>query len=237
MSNPARYRQDLPDIPARMLTLTVTRGFPTPWFVAQVNGEYDFRIIAPGKLATAVREHRCWVCGGPLGRQLTFVIGPMCALNRTISEPPSHHDCAEFSALACPFLTQREAARRTVGLPDPESLTKAAGFGLTRQPGVVCLWGTRRFHPFVVGAEAAADGPQPGLLFRIGEPTSMRWYREGREATPAEIWESLASGLPELRRLAISDGLAGVLALEAQVERFLDRLPALRGCEHEREEV
>ena len=61
MSNPSRYRPDLPDIPARMLTLPVTRGFPTPWFVGKVNGEYDFRFIGEGKLARAVKERRCWV--------------------------------------------------------------------------------------------------------------------------------------------------------------------------------
>jgi hypothetical protein len=61
MPNPSRYRVDLPPIPARMLTLPVTRGFPTPWFVGTVHGAYDFRLMGEGKLARAVKERRCWV--------------------------------------------------------------------------------------------------------------------------------------------------------------------------------
>jgi hypothetical protein len=61
MTNPSRYRADLPDIPSRMLTLPVERGFPVPWFVGQVDDHYDFRFIGEGKLARAVKERRCWV--------------------------------------------------------------------------------------------------------------------------------------------------------------------------------
>src|SRR5262249_52764739 len=87
--NPPRYREGLPEIPERMLTLPVTRGFPLPWFCAKVGEEYDFRVIGQGKLATAVREKRCWLCGERLGQYVTFVAGPMCGINRTSSEPPA----------------------------------------------------------------------------------------------------------------------------------------------------
>ena len=62
-----------------------------------------------------MREKRCWVCGDPLGVHLTFPIGPMCALNRTISEPPSHHECASWSARNCPFLSRPHMVRREDG--------------------------------------------------------------------------------------------------------------------------
>jgi hypothetical protein len=77
---------------------------------------------------------------------------------------------------------------------------------------------------------------QPGVLFRLGDPVALRWYREGRQATPEEVWESLATGLPAVRHMAIQDGLAGVLALEAQIDRLLDLVPALRDVERELEE-
>jgi hypothetical protein len=175
------------------------------------------------------------VCGDPLGGYLTSVIGPMCALNRVISEPPSHRECATFSALSCPFLTQREAARRTSGLP--EAITQAAGFGLARQPGVVCLWTARSCRPFRVSDRAVAAGAQPGVLFELGEPTDIRWYREGRPATPAEIYASVTSGLPALRDLARQEGTGAVLHLERQIDRFLALVPGLRDCEREPEEV
>ena len=43
MTNPSRYRRDLPDIPPRMLTLPVECAMPVPWFVGQVDDHYDFR--------------------------------------------------------------------------------------------------------------------------------------------------------------------------------------------------
>jgi hypothetical protein len=27
-------------------------------------------------------------------------------------------------------------------------------------------------------------GAQPGVLFQLGEPVELRWYRQGREAMP-----------------------------------------------------
>jgi hypothetical protein len=157
-------------------------------------------------------------------------------ISRTISEPPSHRECATFAALACPFLTQREAARRTAGLPDPTQLTQAAGFGLARQPGVVCLWTARSCRPFRVSDRAIAAGAQPGVLFELGEPTDIRWYREARPATPAEIYASVASGLPALRDLARQEGTGAVLHLERQIDRFLALVPGLRDCERDPEE-
>jgi hypothetical protein len=62
MTNPSRYRADLPDIPPRMLILPVERRMPVPWFVGRVDDHADFRLMGAGKLAQAVRERRCWVC-------------------------------------------------------------------------------------------------------------------------------------------------------------------------------
>jgi hypothetical protein len=107
-------------------------------------------------------------------------------LNRTSSEPPSHRDCAEFAVRACPFLTQREEERRTIGLPD--EITKAPGFGLPHNPGVALRWITKRYRPWQVPEEAIREaGAQPGARFEMGEPLVIECYREGRDATMAEI--------------------------------------------------
>lgn len=73
------------DIPARIQNLPVdpVRKFPVPWFVAWVDGKPEFRAADQRKLVIAIQEKRCWVCGEPLGRFMTFVVGPMCGLNRT----------------------------------------------------------------------------------------------------------------------------------------------------------
>src|SRR5262252_8544983 len=83
------------------------RGFVIPWFVQiDKDGTPDFRCIGVGKWERAIKHKRCWVCGEPLGVNMTFVIGPMCAVNRVTSEPGNHLQCAEFAARNCPFLVK-----------------------------------------------------------------------------------------------------------------------------------
>jgi hypothetical protein len=175
-------------------------------------GRPDFRVIDARRMVLAVNHRRCWVCGEQLGRCLAFVIGPMCAINRINSEPPSHRDCAEFAARACPFLTRPRMVRREDNLP--EGIKEPAGIGLTRNPGVTLLWVTRSYRPFKV---------DNGWLFRLGDPEEVCWYCQGRPATRAEIMASVDSGLPLLRDAAEVDG-AEVIAEIEQRYRDLERL-------------
>src|SRR5262245_2742625 len=99
-------RPELPPVPERMRKLPLHRGYPVPWFVEWIEGVPDFRIMDGRKLVRAVKEKRCWVCGELMGSYLAFTIGPMCAVNRISAEPPSHRECASFSARGCPFLTR-----------------------------------------------------------------------------------------------------------------------------------
>lgn len=73
------------DMPPRIARLPVNdAGYPVPWFVAWIDGKPDFRVIGPAKLPKAVKEGRCWICGDKItGPTVAFVIGPMCAVNRT----------------------------------------------------------------------------------------------------------------------------------------------------------
>jgi hypothetical protein len=144
----------------------------------------------PKKWRLAVAEARCWVCGGILGRHRTFVIGPMCGVNRTTSEPPCHTDCATWSAVNCPFLSRPKAHRREDEY-SREMIKQVAGDPITRNPGVTLLWTTRAYHVF-------RDNRQRPLI-ELGDPTAVAWYREGRPATRAEVLESIDTGLPFLR--------------------------------------
>ena len=210
------YRENLPPIPARMRRLPVERGYPVPWFVAQVESGFDFRIQDRKKRLLALREKLCWLCGGKLGNYLAFVVGPMCAINRVSSEPPSHRECAEFAVKACPFLNLQEAERRTSNLPDAE-LESPPGFGLKRNPGVVLVWITHNFKPFAL---------QGDYLITMGDPVSVFFWREGRAATRAEILESIEGGYPSLQELAEMQGPAAVAALERSRARAMTLLPA-----------
>jgi hypothetical protein len=186
-------------MPERIAALPVdpVRKLPVPWFVAWVDGKPEFRAMDGRKLSCAIREKRCWVCGDKLGRIFTFVVGPMCGINRTSAEPPSHTECARYSATHCPFLKRPHMDRREGGLDDIGA-TSPAGHMIARNPGVTLLWTTRSYLTF--------DDSKGGMLFRIGPPVSLEWFREGRAATRAEVAESVRSGLPILADVARQQG-------------------------------
>jgi hypothetical protein len=188
-------REGLPLRPAYMAKLPLDhRGFPVPWFVPKIDGEWNFQVIRPERVEQAVRQNRCWICGGKLHKNLAFVVGAMCVVNRTTSEPPSHCECAEFAVRACPFLVRPKMRRA----PHGEILKESTpGILLERNPGVAVLWVTRKFLP------RPSNG---GLLFTIQEPTvRISCWAEGRPATYEEIEHSFSTGLPALEDMARQD--------------------------------
>jgi hypothetical protein len=191
------------------------RGYPVPWFVAWIDGKPDFRVIEAGRIVEAVKQRRCWVCGEKLGRFLAFVIGPMCAINRITSEPPSHRECAVFAARACPFLTMPKMKRNERA--KPEGYQEPAGFHVPRNPGVALVWITHHFTPI------RTDG---GVLFQVYTPLEVLWFCEGRPATRMEVMESIESGLVFLREAADRDGPAALRQLKAQLGEALKLVPA-----------
>lgn len=204
------------EMPDRIKHLPVSpTGYPTPWFVAWINGVPDFRVIKRNGIADAVRQKRCWVCGEPLGRTFAMTLGPMCAINRTISEPPSHRDCAIYSALACPFLSNPRMRRHETGLP--ENRIEAAGTALKRNPGAAAVWLTRGYRPF------RAPG---GVLFTFDDPTEVLWFADGRAATRQEVEASIYSGLPELEKVAAQEGPEATAALRRLTADAMQYLPA-----------
>jgi hypothetical protein len=217
----ADVRTKLGPLPARLQHLPVdARGYPVPWFVGWIERDGvqvpEFRAMDPKKWVLAIKTRVCWVCGAPLGRWLAFPIGPMCALTRTTSEPPSHRECAEWAIQHCPFLANPHAVRRTEDLPP--NAKPAAGAGLDRNPGVTCLWMTRSYSVF------SAYAGEAGHLITVGTPEVVTWWREGRAATRAEVEASIDSGYPTLLSVARAEGPQAVRALEhcaAAVRAFL----------------
>jgi hypothetical protein len=215
MKTATRMRPDLEPLPHRMTMLPVDeRGYPVPWFVGWVNGKPEFRVADAAKLRDALRFKLCWVCGEKMGRFSTFVVGPMCGINRTSAEPPSHLDCAEWSARNCPFLSNAGRRRREDETINNESFkANSPGIALTRNPGVTLLWTTRDYRKFSDGAG--------GLLLRMGDPVAVRFYANGRKATAEEIAASVESGIPSLREVAEQQG-DEALAHLAEVRKQFD---------------
>jgi hypothetical protein len=194
------------------------RGYPVPWFVAWIDGKPEFRCMDPKKFKAAIETDLCWVCGQPLDPKgfKVFVIGPMCVVNRVTSEPPSHEDCAVFSVRNCPFLSKPAAQYRNANLP--EAAEAPAGLFIKRNPGVSCLWYVRARYSLMRLSD--------GYLIRLPGAAQVRFWREGRKATRAEILESIETGLPNLQREADAEGPAAQLALRHAIDNAKRLIPA-----------
>jgi hypothetical protein len=212
-------RPELTALPERIQALPVFRGYPVPWFVAYPDGpdgEPEFRLADRQKWVRAVQQKLCWVCGQQLGTWLAFVLGPMCGITRTTSEPACHRECAEWSIFNCPFLTRPHMERREGDLP--AEAVEAPGCPIRRNPGVTLLWMTKSFSLF-----RAQDRR---YLIRVGDAIEVGWFAEGRRATREEVDKSIEGGLPKLIEVANIDGPDAHEDLRQQVEDFLFYLPA-----------
>ena len=209
------------EIPHRMRGLRVSdEGYPVPWFVPWVNNKPEFRGMDGEKFMVAVRHKRCWLCGEPLGKYMTFVIGPMCAVNKNTAEPPCHHDCAIYAVEACPFLTQPKMRRNEKDAPwlQEEEDKRVAGIMIRRNPGVTCLWTSLSYRTVKVAGGS-------GILFRLDDPVRLEFFAESRRATYAEITFSISTGLPALLREAEKDGQEAVNELHKMVEDAVKLIP------------
>lgn len=226
------------NIPVRLLPRpTDSRGFIVPFFVCWfkdgkpsregVDGAVpDFRVVDPDRFMLCTRGLRCWICGEPLGVRHAFVLGPMCCVTRVTSEPGSHRECAEYAVRVCPFLARPRMKRN----PSPwltDKVVPAAGQHSDRNPGVMAIWVQRG-----PGVAFEATQGEHGILFYVRDPFEPpRWYREGREATRAEIDAAIESGVrDELRPQADREGPAAVAELVKSMQRLSPLLPIAGGA-------
>lgn len=214
MTTVTQVRPTLTALPERMKKLPVDeRGFPVPWFVEWIDNKPEFRVMNRQRWHDAVVKSLCWVCGEKLGLIQVFTVGPMCTVNKTTAEPPSHRDCAIWSAKNCPFLSKPHMVRREDEFT--EQLDRV-GVAINRNPGTVCLWFTRSFTLF------RDQNNQP--LIQMGEADHIEWFCQGRRATREEVLESIRTGLPLLGELAEAEGPAAVRDLHVMAENAIRRL-------------
>lgn len=203
-------------VPSRMRNLPVDKhGRLVPWFVHWVDGKPDFRVIRPGGFNEAVLNQKCWLCGKIMGRYTSFVIGPMCAVNRLSSEPGSHLDCAVYAAKVCPFLTNPNMNRRENGL---DEYVKPPGEMCLRNPGATAVWTSRNWY-------LMAKSPNKYLV-NLGDPTGVQWFAEGRDATRAEVLAAIDSGMPILEEACRREDNPE-LFLASLMEQYHEVLPLL----------
>jgi hypothetical protein len=194
------------------------RGYPIPEFVDTVDDKRDFRFMSQVHWQHCVQQRRCWVCGGQLGARLCFVVGPMCLVNRTSSEPPSHRECGQWSARFCPFLSRPHMVRREDDLSRSVA-GNVAGCPILRNPGAIACVIARSYQIF------RDDKGAP--LIMIGIPEEVTWWAEGRPATRAEVDESIRTGLPKLEEIAAQQkgGLEELARCRRAIEQWLPPEP------------
>jgi hypothetical protein len=189
-----QLRQELGNLPLRLKSLPIdARGYPVPAFVEWIDGKPEFRVMSGAFFKKAVAHKLCWVCGQKLGTYQSFVIGPMCAINRTSSEPPCHHECAIWSAINCPFLSRPHMVRREDEQINSNHLPETS---LARNPKCAGVWTTKNYTMFKAEGQSAT-----GWLITMGTPTKVEWFAEGRPAIRAEVVDSIDTGMPALTQM------------------------------------
>lgn len=91
---------------------------------------------------------------------------------------------------------------------------------LPGNPGACAIWTTKTFRPYRAGPD------QNDWLIRLGEPTSVLWFCEGKPATREQIMDSINGRIHFLEEAAAQDGSEGKAALAQYVDRAMKYLPA-----------
>ena len=178
-----QYREIIGDMPSQIRALPVSEhGYPVPYFVARIEGKYDFRVIDPLKMRACIANKRCWICGQTLGRYKSFSSGPLIVVTKHSAEPPSHRDCAEFAARTCPFMVHPRAQYRSPDIPD----TTVNTMMIAENPGVTVIWTTAGYE---------IQRHHDDLVFIPQEASAVQWFTEGRPATREEAEDGLAHSL------------------------------------------
>ena len=190
------------------------RGFPVPWFVTRKDerGRWDFVTVDTQRMYQAIRQDLCWVTGEPLGRFRSFVIGPMCVINRVAGDPPVKRNVALYSATVCPFLVNPRMRR--VG-EHGEIMEGQRGRAVSRNPGLCAV--------FTV--EKKRQHFNRHSLFDLGEPSNVEWFKEGRPATRQEARAALDDGFAFLLDEAEKEGDNAVMHLLVMYELATRYLP------------
>lgn len=213
---PPRLRYMPPAIAAlpRMKEPGPAFAYPIPWFVGDspIDGKPDFRVIRPGGIRIAHASRSCWICGEAKGNVRTFVLGPMCMINRISSEPPSHLDCAKWAVRNCPFLANPRRKRRPLGEATASEVNGPPGIHSPDNPGGSILW-------------SCHDWTFDGEFFRVGDPYKLDCYVAGKHASAEQIHAIFDAGLARLVASAALEGPAAFAALSIMVPAARALLP------------
>lgn len=126
-------REDRPQIPATAHTAPTSGGLVIPYITLCHSGRRlpVWGVNDPLRVAHALRERLCQICGHPLRDLFIAIIRPADFLLGICSEPGCHPECSKYSRAGCPMLAGTTNAYRSQPSPnsrpcgDPRCLCRA----------------------------------------------------------------------------------------------------------------
>ena len=147
-------------------------------------------------------------------KRYAFVHGPMSALSGVNAEPPCMMEAAEYAARTCPFLVIPTAKRREAGLEDAKELP---GVMIKDNPGITAITDCEGFDVRRV---------DDGVLFVVRDVLRIRWFREGRELTQAEVDDPegfFRKALEAAASKAVEVSPRAASTIEARLQRVIEK--------------
>jgi len=98
--------KDIP-IPQQLQKFPLFHGYPVHYTVfVDANGKPNFKVMHEHRRIECFNKNLCHLCGEDLGDgPFAFIGGPMCVKAHRFVDGPMGIECAEYAAIACPFLS------------------------------------------------------------------------------------------------------------------------------------
>lgn len=176
---------NFPPIPRLMQRLPRDeRGYPIPIIVLRdAKGRPHFTVNNHHTVETCIAKRRCSLCGGPLGKTLWLIGGPLSAFAEggAYLDPPVHEACGAFALQTCPYLAAPKYARRIDGCTlNPADLPQAV---LLVDKTMI----PQRPPVFVFGETRGFTLTNPSRYIRPKQPwRSLRFFLKGQEISAEE---------------------------------------------------
>ena len=201
------------EVPRYMRGRPIWNGFYVPYFVtwfkdrrqvheSVVGAEPHFPTIDKTREALCRRRRYCWICGRQMGTFMCFVMGPLSALQRISTEPPSHRECAVYAVQVCPFMVG--------GYDMPENPATNEGQQVIEQMSIKneqlnVIWVCH-------GYTLRPVDPSRGLfVYQMDHATDILLYHRGKPATLAQAMERINAAVmsnDRIRAILTNDELA-----------------------------
>lgn len=161
------------EIPKRLRTRPLFKGFPIPFLVLVKDEVPDFRVTDDERWMKVVRDKICQLCGHPLGVNIFFIGGPSSHENHLFYDPAVHRDCGQYAMKVCPYLANSEWKYSDRELPPGGYKVKEVNEVTRERPAKLGIFRTHSYdivRPVVKGVQSNQ------LFIRAGAFDQEEWF-------------------------------------------------------------